>query len=76
MWGERAVIGEAWSGITGAAVCVADGAEPVGIVSAGAPPGEVASADGAATARIVMLLRNALRARTRKTTTSFVGLRG
>jgi hypothetical protein len=58
----------------------------VGVVAAGAvvgvlppaaaPPVEVARAGVAPLARIVKLPRNVLRVRTRKATTSFVGLRG
>ena len=46
------------------------------VLPAAAPPVVLASAGVAATARNVKQLRDALRVRTRKTTTSFVGLRG
>ena len=68
----RAVIGERW--MCGAVA--AAGADVVGVPAATVPPGELADAAGAAMTRSIKLLRNALRVRTRKTTTSFVGLRG
>jgi hypothetical protein len=46
------------------------------VLPATAPPVVVASAGGAAMARNVEQLRSVLRVRTRKATTSFVGLRG
>ena len=69
------MIGERWiavAGVVAPAVVVMAGV----VLSAGAPPVVVASAGVAAEARIVKLPRNVLRVLTRKTTTSFVGLRG
>jgi hypothetical protein len=63
-------IGDRW--IAGAVVA----AGAVAGLPAAAPPVVTAIEGVAATARNVKLLRNVLRVRTRKTTTSFVGLRG
>jgi hypothetical protein len=67
------VIGDRWiaGAVTGA---VAAGA---GVGAPAAAPPVVTAIEGAAAAnRNVKLPRNVLRVRTRKTTTSFVGLRG
>ncbi len=69
------MIGERWiAGVGAAAGVVVAGA--VVVLPAAAPPVVAARAGVAETARSVKLPRNVLRVRTRKSTTSFVGLRG
>jgi hypothetical protein len=69
------VTGSRWIvGAAGAVVVV--GVVVVGVAPAAAPPVEAARALGAPTAKKMELQTIALRVDTRKTTTSFVGLRG
>jgi hypothetical protein len=74
------VIGERWiARAVGAGVAAGTGVvlgAGAAVLPATAPPVVADRAGVAAMARIVKLLRNVLRVRTRKTTTSFVGLRG
>ena len=72
---DFAVIGDRW--IVGAGEALAGAVVLAGaLLPASAPPVVADSAGVAAMARNVKLLRKAMRVRTRKTTTSFVGLRG
>jgi hypothetical protein len=71
MFDERAVTGARCSGAAGLEVVVG-----VVLGEADAPPVLAARALGAPIAAIVKLQMPALRVRNRKTTTSFVGLRG
>jgi hypothetical protein len=71
---DRAVIGERW--IAGFGAAVVDG-DVEGDGSAAAPPVVAApNAGAAATAETIKLDTTLLTVRARKTTTSFVGLRG
>jgi hypothetical protein len=75
MFEERAVIGAAWIGAAGALELL--WVEPAAELGpAAAPPVVAAKAGVAGMATIVRLQKNALRVLTRKTPTSFVGLRG
>ena len=73
---DFAVIGDRW--IAGAGEALAGAVVLAGalLLPASAPPVVADNAGVATTARNVKLLRKAMRVRTRKTTTSFVGLRG
>jgi hypothetical protein len=71
---DFAVIGERW--IAGAVAGVGAGVLAGATAPTAAPPVVTAKVGVAAMARNVKLTRKVLRVRTRKTTTSFVGLRG